>query len=135
MNSFGKFTRKDFLKLSAMVYGSFVLSKPIKGNEINKFNKSGASNSGKKVIVIGAGISGLACAKKLQEQGCEVKVLESRNRIGGRIHTYRDCGYPMDLGASWIHGVNINPIYKIANQEQLKLHETDYDSAIFYDGG
>jgi polyamine oxidase len=59
-----------------------------------------------KVIVIGAGVSGLAAAKELAAHGCHVTVLEARDRIGGRIRTDRIHGAnPIELGASWIHGV------------------------------
>lgn len=73
------------------------------------------------IIVIGAGISGLSAAKTLKTQGYKVKIIEARNRIGGRLWTsnkWQDL--PVDLGASWIHGVDNNPITEIANQ--LKQH-------------
>ena len=52
-------------------------------------------------IVIGAGVSGLSCASQLVKAGHAVLVLEARDRIGGRTHTYTDdrIGAPMDLGA------------------------------------
>lgn len=51
--------------------------------------------------VVGGGISGLGSANLLSLAGFKVKVLEARNRLGGRI--YREDG--KDLGASWIHGL------------------------------
>jgi polyamine oxidase len=53
------------------------------------------------VIVIGSGISGLAAARNLSEASFKVTVLESRDRIGGRIHTDYSFGCPVDMGASW----------------------------------
>ena len=47
-----------------------------------------------KIIVVGAGIAGLAAAKKLQEQGFDVQILEARNRIGGRTWTDYSLGNP-----------------------------------------
>ena len=47
---------------------------------------SGASRR-PRVIVIGAGISGLACARELSERRHDVLVLEARNRLGGRLRT------------------------------------------------
>lgn len=60
--------------------------------------------SGKhEVIVIGAGVAGLAAAQRLQKAGLEPLVLEARDRIGGRVwtdHTHA----PVELGAEFIHG-------------------------------
>jgi monoamine oxidase len=58
------------------------------------------------VIVIGAGIAGLAAASKLANAGLAVTILEARHRIGGRIFTERDvaCDAPFELGAEFIHG-------------------------------
>jgi monoamine oxidase len=45
---------------------------------------------GRKVIVIGGGFSGLACAHELSSAGCEVILLESRNRVGGRVISFHE---------------------------------------------
>lgn len=58
-----------------------------------------------KVIVVGAGIAGLAAAQRLKAAGFEVVVLEARDRIGGRVHTSTNpSGTTVELGATWIHG-------------------------------
>ena len=57
----------------------------------------------RKVVVVGAGISGLAAARALHDAGVEAVVVEGRDRIGGRTHTVDVEGVPVDLGASWIH--------------------------------
>ena len=67
-----------------------------------------------RVAVIGAGISGLAAAHILANQGTCVTVLEARDRIGGRIRTDRGLGAAVDVGATWIHGPAGNPIKKLA---------------------
>ncbi len=46
--------------------------------------------SKRRVVVIGAGFGGLACAHELLSAGYEVTVLESRDRIGGRVISFRD---------------------------------------------
>jgi monoamine oxidase len=58
------------------------------------------------VIVIGAGVAGLAAARALVEHGVDVAVLEARERIGGRVLTVRDAGVPdpIELGAEFVHG-------------------------------
>lgn len=53
---------------------------------------------GKKVIIIGAGVSGLAAAQQLKRFGFEVVVLEARNRVGGRVVTFRKQHFVADLG-------------------------------------
>jgi monoamine oxidase len=77
------------------------------------------------VIVVGAGIAGLAAARDLSIDGYDVLVLEARNRIGGRIWTSRDLGVPADLGASWIHGFEDNPISRLAKRHGIEILRTD----------
>ncbi len=58
------------------------------------------------VVVIGAGIAGLAAAEKLIARGADVVVVEARTRAGGRVHTMRGDGWPAPLedGAEFVHG-------------------------------
>jgi monoamine oxidase len=58
------------------------------------------------VAVIGAGAAGLAAAAELSRRGCVVRLLEARDRIGGRILTrYEpDLSVPLELGAELVHG-------------------------------
>ncbi len=53
-------------------------------------------------IVIGAGLSGLAAARRPDAAGQDVLVLEARERVGGRALTSRDGPFPIDLGGQWI---------------------------------
>jgi monoamine oxidase len=57
-------------------------------------------------IVIGAGAAGLIAAGELLRAGRSVLLLEARGRIGGRIWTRREPGFPtpIELGAEFIHG-------------------------------
>ncbi len=66
------------------------------------------------VVVVGAGVSGLAAARVLAQGGQRVVVLEARDRIGGRTWTDDELGVPVDLGASWIHGIDGNPLWALA---------------------
>lgn len=52
----------------------------------------------KPVIVVGAGLSGLACARTLHEHGIEVHVLERADAVGGRVRTDEVEGYRLDRG-------------------------------------
>jgi monoamine oxidase len=58
------------------------------------------------ILIIGAGVSGLAAARKLCDAGLYVKIIEARGRIGGRIFTHHDplSALPFELGAEFIHG-------------------------------
>ena len=82
--------------------------------------------NGPKVLVIGAGVAGLAAARTLHDSGLvEVTVLEARERIGGRIWTDRGFeGFPAELGASWIHGTVKNPVHEFAIAEKIGLSNT-----------
>lgn len=77
------------------------------------------------VAVVGAGVSGLAAALWLSEEGYDVTVLEARNRIGGRVWTDRRLGLPVDLGASWIHGTDGNPLTDLAEAQGARVVATD----------
>lgn len=56
-------------------------------------------------VIIGAGVSGLAAAQQLRQQGITPLVLEARDRIGGRVLTHRGRGL-VDFGAQYIHGAD-----------------------------
>ncbi|XP_074312342.1 polyamine oxidase 5-like isoform X1 [Silene latifolia] len=86
------------------------------------------------VIVIGGGISGVAAARFLVNASCKVLLLESRDRLGGRIHTDYSFGCPVDMGASWLHGVcNENPLAPLIRSLGLKLYRTSGDNSVLYD--
>ena len=53
------------------------------------------------VVVVGAGIAGIACARELAAAGVEVRVLERARVVGGRMASRRLHGRPVDLGAAY----------------------------------
>ena len=85
------------------------------------------------VMVVGAGVAGLAAARILSDEGVDVQVVEARERIRGRLHTDTSLGVPLDLGASWIHGVSGNPLSEIVNELGIATAPTDYENVVIYD--
>jgi monoamine oxidase len=87
------------------------------------------------VLVIGAGMAGLAAARILHDTGLQVTVLEARDRLGGRTWTDDSLGVPCDLGASWIHGAGDNPLTEWAAAIGLPLVYTPTGRRRFYRNG
>ncbi|KAH9705915.1 polyamine oxidase 2 [Citrus sinensis] len=86
------------------------------------------------VIVIGAGMAGVAAARALHDASFKVVLLESRDRVGGRVHTDYSFGFPVDLGASWLHGVcQENPLAPVISRLGLPLYRTSGDNSVLYD--
>jgi monoamine oxidase len=58
------------------------------------------------IIVVGAGVAGLAAGRELLRARLAPIVLEARDRIGGRILTVHDSKspFPIELGAEFVHG-------------------------------
>lgn len=79
------------------------------------------------VIIVGAGLAGLAAARQLMAFGFKVTVLEGRKRCGGRVYTKRMEGSlksaSADLGGSVLTGTLGNPLGIIAKQVGLSLHK------------
>jgi polyamine oxidase len=86
-----------------------------------------------KIIIIGAGLAGLAAYHQLRQYGFEVMILEARNRAGGRIHTDHSLGVPINCGAAWIHGIDNNPIAQLAKSTHTAMKAFDYQKYIKYD--
>jgi monoamine oxidase len=78
------------------------------------------------IIVIGAGVSGLAAALDLARAGMNIEILEARDRIGGRICTQQDptLPYPIELGAEFVHGL-APEIWLPVQQHNLKVTEVE----------
>lgn len=84
-------------------------------------------------IVIGAGMSGVTAARMLADAGERVVVLEARDRVGGRMNTDRTAGFPVDLGASWVHGIEGSRLWDLV--QALDIPTIEYTVGSFQAGG
>lgn len=86
------------------------------------------------IIVIGAGVAGLAAAGELAHAGFQVTVLEARERVGGRIHTIdpEGAGAPVELGAEFIHG-RPQDLLSCLRDARASLEEVDGQAFCFED--
>ncbi len=130
-------SRRIFLKTVALLSATAALSacepeagqpspEPEGGSPMPESNHSD-------VLVIGAGVAGLAAARDLRAAGRRVLVLEGRDRIGGRVWTDRTWSdAPVDLGASWIQGTDGNPLTALARDLGVETVPTDYENVLVF---
>jgi polyamine oxidase len=86
---------------------------------------TGVDGSVERVVVVGAGLAGLAAANALANAGVECVVLEARDRVGGRTHTVELDGTAVDLGGSWIHHPVGNPLRALADRAGVACRPGD----------
>lgn len=79
------------------------------------------------VLVLGAGVAGLAAARELLDAGLNVRVIEAKGRVGGRIFTVRpnNLQYPIELGAEFVHG-KPERLWRIITEAGVRLNDTCY---------
>lgn len=83
-----------------------------------------------KVVFIGAGLSGIAAAVMLIENGLhDVTILEAENRTGGRILSILFADGKIDMGAQWVHGETNNVVYDLVH-DKFELGDTGIESTL-----
>ncbi|CAK9807638.1 Spermine oxidase [Anthophora quadrimaculata] len=89
-----------------------------------------------RIVIVGAGASGIAAAAKLLENGFEdILILEAENRIGGRVNTVKFDDYWVDLGAQWVHGEKGNVVYDLVASLNLTDHSSPYEDKVYTSTG
>ena len=101
-------TRREFIRQSMLLAVGMALVS-CEDNQVETDHDSPGALSGtqlsKRVVIIGAGISGLVAGYELTRAGHDVTILEARNRVGGRVFTLRtpfSDGHFADAGAARI---------------------------------
>ena len=122
-------SRRDMIQRSLAAAGALLLS--------DRFDLSAQKTAGR-VVVIGAGFSGLAAAYELSRAGYDVTVAEARNRVGGRVISFSDLvpGKNVEGGGELI-GSNHPAWVGYAKQfglEFLNIDEEDLESPIVLNG-
>jgi monoamine oxidase len=122
-------TRRDMIQRSLAAAGALLLS--------DRFDLSAQKTAGR-VVVIGAGFSGLAAAYELSRAGYDVTVAEARNRVGGRVISFSDLvpGKNVEGGGELI-GSNHPAWVGYAKQfglEFLNIDEEDLEAPIVLNG-
>src|SRR4051812_10459753 len=97
-----------------------------KKRRVEKDRQSGGRKPKDRVIIIGAGVAGLAAGSILKAHRIPFTILEARSRIGGRVWTTHpdSLTVPVELGAEFIHGESPE-IAEIAEREQLRTVDID----------
>lgn len=84
-----------------------------------------------RIVVIGAGLAGLSATRALLEHGfTDVTILEAADHIGGRVLSVPNGNSTLELGATWIHGANGNPVYHLAEDNGLLERTTDEEKSV-----
>ncbi len=117
-----KLTRRELLKTLAIL-----------GVGIKLAPRRIQAQSGK-MIVIGAGASGLVAAYWLMDEGYDVTILEARDRVGGRAwSSYALAPYPIELGAEFVHGSEVATWDLLEDVGQDSLDEADGVGYVYFE--
>jgi len=121
-------SRRQFIERSALATCGILLG--------NSALSAAATSKKPKVIIIGAGFSGLAAAYSLKKKNIDFIILESRSRIGGRVfsHTMDEAEkLVIELGAEWV-GASHNRLISLTEEMELKLENNQFDTNLIYRG-
>lgn len=116
-NNFNLTSRRQVLAGLSAAAGTLALSSCVNNNEEKKHYDT---------IIIGAGLAGLHAARLLEEESAELLILESNNRVGGRIFTMDDVPSTPDAG-----GMEIGQMYARARStvEELNIELSPFPSS------
>lgn len=73
------------------------------------------------LAIVGAGAAGISAAREAKRRGRSTVLLEASDRIGGRACTLDWRGCSLDLGATWLHSAERNPVAMLAEQLDVSI--------------
>ena len=121
-------SRRQFIKDAALLSGGLMLSSSFLANCVCPGKK--------KVIIIGAGFAGLMAAYTLHKRNIDFEILESRDRIGGRVFSHFFGGSDnlvVELGAEWV-GLDHNLLISLCKEFNLELEDNRFKTQAIYRG-
>ncbi len=126
--------RREFIKRGSLAPTALLLPQLGCDSESEPDKNITPRNPDESIVIVGAGVAGLSASRTLRTLGItDVTILEARERVGGRVWTSQDwAGTPLDLGASWIHGISGNPIDALARNAGVRTITTDYENLIIF---
>lgn len=121
-------SRRTFIKQASLLSGGlFLIDVPL----INLYPKRKPT-----VIIIGAGFAGLSAAYELYKRGIGFTILESSNRVGGRVRSHvmdKNENLIVELGAEWI-GHSHTLIQSLCDEMKLPTQDNQFDTHLIYKG-
>ncbi len=122
--------RREFLKTSSLLGGIALASPELIQKQL------GGKKKVKKVLILGAGFSGLAAAYALKKKGIQYQILEARNRIGGRVFSHNPEAAKelvIELGAEWV-GASHERVIALCKEFNLHLDNNQFDTHLSFEG-
>lgn len=119
-------TRRDFIQSAGAALFSITPN-------VSQMPSRGANP---KVVILGAGLAGLAAGYCLTKQGIHPTILEARSRLGGRVFSHRidaDNDLTVELGAEWI-GASHERVLRLCEELGLTLRDNQFKPRLMYQG-
>ena len=116
-----RLSRRAFLAASAVAAAGPALGapRPAPTPPSSEVPRSGIVDA----VIVGAGVAGIAAARRLAAAGKRFALIEAADVAGGRCITdTKTFGVPYDRGAHWIYAADINPLAKLATQTGLDIY-------------
>ncbi len=85
------------------------------------------------ILIIGAGLTGLTIAYLLKDSNLNIKIVETRNRVGGRIHTIKsNNNTTIELGATWIQRPHTQ-LLSLLSELKMEIFEQKIGNTAIYE--